>query len=385
MDKKEYLQRLSKNILRYRAIAGLNQLQVAEKAGLSRQGFIDIEKGKAEPKTSNLQKIADSLEVSIFDLFKEQPKFVSLRFRTKKNMAARDKNLREQTLIEFRKWLDDYKFLEAQLDNHAEFRLAKLVGIQNTSPKEMARQVRNELKRQEKEPIVDICGLMESAGIKVWIGEPKTQAFSGFSLSEKDGGPAIGVNASIATIEHKIFTAAHELGHILLHPNSYCDQDKLEADDADAEKEAYQFAGYFLMPEIAFDAEWGKNSGFSFVDRVLRVKRYFKVSYKTVLMRLGEKNPASSKNHYSRFCVEFKREKGHDLKDYFEPDSISSGFKGCEPESSLSNLDFMEERYKRLVRLAFEKELITLSKAAEMFGISLSEMRELGVSWRESP
>jgi len=383
MDKKEYLERLSKNILRYRAIAGLNQAQLAEMAGLTRQGFINIEKGKAEPKTSNLQKIADALEVNIFELFKEQPKFASLRFRSKKTMTSRDRSLREQTLLEFKIWLDHYKFLEKQLNDHAKFKLAKLVGVPKLTPAMMAEKAREVLGLQTREVVADMCGLKESAGIKVWHAKPNSQAFFGFSLAEKDGGPAIGVNVSEGiNVERKIFTVAHELGHILLHPASYCAVDELEPKEE--EKEADIFAGYFLMPESAFLSEWSKNSGFSFVDRVLRVKRYFRVSYMAVLIRLSEQGCDTYQNLFIKFAAGYQKDYKHDLKKHFEPDSVNSGFRR-EPESALSNLDFMEERFKKLVRQAFEQELITTSKAAEMLGISLAKMRELGVSWRENP
>ena len=383
MDKKKYLERISKNLRRYRAIADLSQLELAEKADITRQGYFNIENGKAEPKASTLQKIADALGVKIIELLKEQPQFVSLRFRSKKNMASKDRNIREQTLLEFRKWLDDYKFLEKLLNDHRNFKLSALVGKED-SPEAMADKARAALHLDEREFISDMCGLMESAGIKIWQSNPKTQAFFGFSLSEKDGGPAIGVNVNDdIRVERKIFTVAHELGHILLHPDSYHSED--ESEPKDEEKQADVFAGLFLMPNKLFAAEWHKDMGFSFVERVLRVKRRFKVSYKTVLVRLAEQGFSSYQDLFFKFNAGFKKAFGRDLKDHFEPESVSSGFKGDEPASSLNNLDFMEERFKRFVRMAFERELITTSKAADMLGISLSEMRERGTSWSETP
>jgi len=382
MDKKNYLAQVAMNIRRHRAIKGLRQDEVATAAGLSRQGYLSIENAKAEPKTGNLQKIADALNIKLFDLFEEQPTFSSLRFRSKKTMTAKDRNIREQTLFEFRKWLDNYKFLEARFNEYPQFKLADLIGGKS-SPKEMAEKARAILNLKENEIISDICGLMESAGLKGWHSKAKSQAFFGFSLSKDDGGPAIGVNVSEGiSVERKIFTVAHELGHILLHPASYRAQD-VEESESD-EHEADSFAGYFLMPDKAFVDEWNKDMGFSFVDRVLRFKRRFKVSYRTVLVRLAEKSGQAVQDIFIRFSVEYKKAYKHDLKDHFEPESVSSGFKG-EPQSALNNLDFMEERFKRLVRKAFEEELISTGKAAEMLGLKLDEMRGLGISWRETP
>ena len=52
------------------------------------------------------------------------------------------------------------------------------------------------------------------------------------------------------SVERWIFTAAHELGHLLLHPHEY----RREATDLPekAEREAHEFASEFLMPECAF-------------------------------------------------------------------------------------------------------------------------------------
>ena len=85
-------------------------------------------------------------------------------------------------------------------------------------------------------------------------------------------------------MERWIFTAAHELGHLLLHPHEY----RREATDLpeEAEREADEFASEFLMPECAFAEAWEATSGHSLLSRVLKVKRIFRVSYKTVLYRL---------------------------------------------------------------------------------------------------
>ena len=55
------------------------------------------------------------------------------------------------------------------------------------------------------------------------------------------------------SVERWIFSAAHELGHLLLHPMSY-DSSKHDEPRAE-EKEADTFASYFLMPEMSFKKE----------------------------------------------------------------------------------------------------------------------------------
>ena len=59
------------------------------------------------------------------------------------------------------------------------------------------------------------------------------------------------------SVERWIFTAAHELGHILLHPTEY---DRSATDlPVDTEREADAFASEFLMPKSAFTSAWAQN------------------------------------------------------------------------------------------------------------------------------
>ena len=62
----------------------------------------------------------------------------------------------------------------------------------------------------------------------------------------------------------------------------------LSAEEADQEVEANVFASHFLMPNAAFESEWADAYGLPFINQVLKVKRIFQVSYKTVLYRLYE-------------------------------------------------------------------------------------------------
>jgi len=86
--------------------------------------------------------------------------------------------------------------------------------------------------------------------------------------------------------ERKIFTLAHELGHLLLHPDSFLDSEQKEINKQ--EKEANAFAGYFLMPDDFFRKKIEESKGLHLIDLVFHIKRIFKVSYKAVLTRLIE-------------------------------------------------------------------------------------------------
>ena len=52
------------------------------------------------------------------------------------------------------------------------------------------------------------------------------------------------------------------------------------------------FAAYLLMPEGSFAKEWAQSRGLALYDQVLKLKRIYRVSYRTVLFRMSESGVA---------------------------------------------------------------------------------------------
>lgn len=356
------------NLKRLRTIRGLNQDEIASKSGLSRMAYSSIEKGKAEPRVSNLQKIADVLNVGIQEIIAPVPNIISLRFRSKNTLTAKEKNRREQIVIDVAFWLQDFNELENALNSKKDFKLKDL--IQKTKdPKKMAMMARKELELEQDEPIVDLCGLLESkAGIKIKFFNSDLNKCNGLSLFDSDDTPAIGVNVSESiSVERQIFTLAHELAHLLLHKNSY--KSKEVNEPAQQEKEADVFASYFLMPQEAFRKSWEENKGLHWIDNVLHTKRYYKVSYMTVLKRFIDEGAVSdAKSLYQSFYVGYQEKYKKSLKNHREP-------------NSLDKVDFFEDRLSLLVRQAFESEKITFNRASEILKVDVEAMRDRVNSW----
>jgi Zn-dependent peptidase ImmA (M78 family)/DNA-binding XRE family transcriptional regulator len=373
------------NLRRIREAKGLSQEKAAELSGISRPAYRNIENGDSTPKVSTLQNIANGLGVKLQDLIAPVRTLERVRFRALKRM-----NSREQILTEVARWLDDFNYLENLLRDQEDYEFRALAHRLTSTPAghhraiQAAKEARNELKLNPKEPIRDIAGLLESSGIKLYPISLASDGFFGLSVSEQDGGPAVVVNVwERISVERWIFSAAHELGHLLLHLETYNVNESQE--DADQENEANIFASYFLMPEEAFDSEWNEAYGLAFVDRVLKVKRIFQVSYKTVLYRLSERDGNSI---WGRFQAAYKARTGKTLKIMDEPEGLppdtflhmSEVLRSQEPES-LSASDFIEDRLSKLVRIAIERDEITLSRGAEILRLDLDDMRERVSSW----
>lgn len=384
---------LPANLRRHRTALGLSQQALAERAGLSRIGYRDIENGKSEPRLDTLRRIAEALGVGIPELLAPARELKHVRFRANKRMVTR-----ENILAELARRIDDYQELEELLGERAEWslgevakRIRRLRREGAARGKEAARLAREALSLSSdghEELIRDVCGLLEDHGVKVLTAPVASEGFFGLSVAEQDGGPAVFVNVwDRISVERWIFTAAHELGHLLMHPSAY-DVEKAEEHDLE-EKEADAFAGYFLMPEKLFLREWEEARGLGLVERVFKLKRIFKVSWQTVLYRSVEHLPSEERGKaWARFHATYKREYGQSLSRSSEPQALDPDvFSGRPPgraadePARLVEDDFREDRLYRLVRSAVEQEQITLGRAAEILQLALPDMRDLANGW----
>ena len=379
---------IAANLVRLRRHMRFSQGALAEKAGISRPSYRKIETGVSVPKADTLQALAKALDVKLQQLVAPVRTLSSVRFRALKKMTSR-----EQILADVAVWLENFNQLEEIVDDKISYRFKPLArSLQKLRPgpdraRHAANKARQLLGLSDDELIRDICGLLESCGIKVFPYLLTSDSFFGLSIGESDGGPAIVVNVwDRISVERWIFSAAHELGHLLMHLEAY-DVSQSQEDDGQ-EAEANLFASHFLMPDGVFQKEWQETKGLSFIRRVLKTKRIFRVSYKTVLARLVEKGVVT-KDIWKQFNFEYSRSYGRSLQHHAEPDALdaaafrrnmSESLRANEPEY-LSADDFVEDRLNRLVRIAIETGDISLSRGAEILGIDLEAMRNLTASW----
>ena len=363
------------NLVRYRKAKGITMQQIADDIGISRQAYSAIEAGKSVPKSGTLVSLAEALDSSVPDILADPPSFSSLRFRSGRSLPKREQAKRDVLLHDFRRWLDDYSFLENLLEVGSKWRFED---VDSDDPVGAAAQARAAIHVEPDGPIDDIIGLLESAGAKVFAEDFGLSKVFGFSAARADNGPAIAVNTSPdISIERQIFTVAHELGHLIMHESSYVGVSG-DGDD-DEEADANRFASHFLLPKEAFEQELAESSGLGLVDLVLHVKRKFRISYKTVLFRLVSEYGVD-RALYQRFAVAYSQRYGKNLKGHAEPDALQDPIARDEIEG-LSRHDFVESGLSRLVKQAYERDLITASRAAEILQVPLEAMRSLENEW----
>ncbi len=375
---------LSSNMRRYMKVQGLTAKKLAEECGIGQVAMSHILNGKSEPRSSTFIKICRTLKKSPDVLLAESSDIKAIHFRKQKSMSAKEKAARDILISEVDRWLKDYREIEKYLNENTS---TKLPSFPSLSPEEVARKIRKKLGIASLAPISSVLPLIENMGIKIKLHPFGIKKVFGFSIDKAREGPAIIINTDKdIPIERQIFTSAHELGHLLLH---LFIEDISEEKSKIQEKEADRFAAEFLMPNDAFIEEWKRLGGFDWRERVLEIKKTFKVSYRTVLKRIADlQAPDSNINIYMEFSKWYKRVYNHDLKNHYEPDALQAGEDSndlCaedEPEGFGKIISRTEYgRFQKLVKNALEAGFISTTRAAGMLRISLIDMDELITSW----
>ncbi|OHD52651.1 MAG: hypothetical protein A2015_09485 [Spirochaetes bacterium GWF1_31_7] len=277
--------------------------------------------------------------------------------------------------------MQDYNFLIKELNKPKENMITQIMG---SDPVSAAMDARKSAGIQDHEVISNICSIIEKFGLVLSFIDSDSRLFFGFSVGNEDNGPAICVNTHESiSIERQIFTIAHELGHLVMHRASYSGTIS-DAQDDQEEKEADIFASYFLMPDELFRKFFSEYKHLHWFDMIIALKRIFRVSYKTVIYRIIEKNLVRNDfNLWIHFPMEYNKRTSRTLKNHTEPEPITSiveDYRQREPEH-LHRGDFMRDTLQGLVQEAYFRELITFSRAGEILQKDNEAMNQLLESW----
>ncbi|WP_244448077.1 ImmA/IrrE family metallo-endopeptidase [Neorhizobium vignae] len=122
-------------------------------------------------------------------------------------------------------------------------------------------------------PIKNLTALCERAGILVIVCD-FVENVDGLTMRLRDTPPIIFLNSK-APADRRRHSLAHELGHLLMH----------SVPTEEMESEADLFAGEFLVPatQLRSDLIGGKVT----LERLVQLKRYWRVSVASLLFRAG--------------------------------------------------------------------------------------------------
>ena len=355
------IQALALNVKRFRSEQDWTQQELAKKTGLSLSSVKTIETGKAaNPSVNTIGKLSRAFNRSFGDLLSEPKSLERIRFRAKSSLSK----LSRLNVVDLcARWLEDYCFVEELLGVVSSFDPRLRSDVSGDDVKSFAEDVRLRLNISPNVPIYDVADVLRKCDVKLWYC-PRRPSNDVFGLAINESPQATGVvvfSDGDVSVEQIIFTTIHEFAHLLLHERSFSPEATKENEEE--ERQADAFASHFLMPKELFRRQWNDTIGDRLVERVLRVKRFFKVGYLTVLSRLVEEEFFDS-NVYIRFPIEYRKFAGKNLREHKEP-------------KRLTRFDAPRDGFQRLVCEAALKGEISVGRAAEMLNVPTLEAYDL--------
>lgn len=283
-----------KQLIFAREYRGYSQTELASKIiGLSQSNLSKYEKGVGTLSADVLNRIIDFLGFPLSFYEKKISNIAeNAHYRRKKGMTKK-----ERSEIEYSNKLIGY--IVDQMSESVEFpdMCFKMIDIEDGyTPERVAQFIRKYLGLRD-EPVRDIVALLERNGVIVIELDYEVDLFDGVSFVTDEGYYVIIINKNFSN-DHKRFTLAHELGHIVMHTSN----EFLIPDYRDKEEEANRFASEFLMPS---DVITNSLRGLK-LQYLVELKRYWLTSMASIVRRAKDLKCITN-DKYQYFSIELSR------------------------------------------------------------------------------
>jgi len=327
-----------------RKMAGLSMDELVEKMGgiVTKQSLSKYERGLMNPSSTVLIALSKALNVKPDHFYRRSNLNLSgLQFRKKSEL-----NKKEIERIKFKsvEYLERYHELENLLGINNKFSVS--LKIRKINSIEDAENAAIELRTEWGlgiSPIPNLLELLEEKNIKI-MKIQSNEKFDGLK-AEINGNPVIVINEN-KPIDRKRFTVAHELSHLLFEFNEKGNKEEL----------CHLFAGAFLLPSEVLKRELlGKRSKITFWE-LKELKQMYGVSFQVILHR-AKVNGIISENAYKSIYSEMKK------NDWINVEPVQY------------KIEDDSNRFLQLLIYSVTEGLISESKAASLFNISLPEFR----------
>ena len=333
-----------------RNATGLSQRALAEACGVSAMAISKYERGTSVPSSKVLIALAKALDVRTEYFFRSREvELEKLEFRKHSRLPSRQE---KRVLADAREQMERWLALEDILpgDSVGKFKVPQQVPGSISSGDEIERvamAVRNSW-QLGTEPIIDLTEVLEENGLKVLLSKhARARDFDGLT-AEADGHTVILVGSQLPG-DRQRFTMAHELGHLILAGRL---NDALARDE---ERACNRFAGAFLVPEPEVLKALGKSRTWLEPRELWLLKQQWGLSMGGWTYRAADLG-IINRNILGKFWGLMRKH----------------GWHAQEPDPQFPSES--PRRFERLVFHALGEQLIGESKAAELLGISVSEL-----------
>lgn len=328
---------------------GLSLRDLAGKAEISAMAISKYERDEITPSSEVLLRLAKALGVRSEYFFRQQsPNLEAVNFRKHEDLPERD---RSRVLADARdqleRWLELEQFIPTTWSRPFELPEAFPRRIRNETEIERAAELLRDAWGLGRNPISNLVDTLESNGIKVFSStHVRADKFNGLS-ARVEGKPLIIVGENWPG-DRQRFTLAHELGHLAFASRL--------VKQLDEEKACNRFAAAFLVPEERARAALGERRTRLEPKELALLKEEWGFSMAAWARRARDLDILS-------------QARSSELRALFKEEGWQVREPGAQYQVEHTRL------FDQLVFRALAEDLISESKAAELLGISVSQLR----------
>ncbi len=348
--------------------------QLAVRVGVSRNTITNYEAGKTEPGVSELVRLSAALGCTIQELLYAETAAAPPRFAFRAHAPLRKD---PSIAVAARKYVRAYDEIEEITHSRLQVTLRKFGGdygrpLRNREIEMAADTLRRASGIHYTGP-ENIAGTLESLGVRTLFFEHPTKGLDAISAVQGDM-VLVMLRDRKRVVERTIFSAAHELGHLALHPHLFTNEEQqADGESKRYEDEANRFAGNFLVPSDELVRIWKEErlDRLCLFNALILLKRVFHVSFHCLYFRVTELrlHPPIDRAIFTNQIKQHLGIVGRAKIDDLEPDPL-------DPQ-----VLYRTTRFSRLVRSAFIQELIGVSKVAEIFQVTVERAQEIATDW----
>ncbi|MES2536743.1 MAG: XRE family transcriptional regulator [Pseudomonadota bacterium] len=344
---------LSERIRRARVLKRMTLQEMADAMGVTRQAISKFETGKDTPNSTRLIQISKLLGVKPEYFFRPcSVKLGDVEFRKQATLSGKDRDsILEQTRDSLERYLTLESFFESE-DLPRSFSLKSHYPVNTYDDAEKAAEQLRKLWHSGFDSIENLTELLEYQGLKV-VSLDAPEKFDGLSATV-DSHSVVILNKNRPG-DRQRFTAAHELGHLVMNISP----------DLDEEKACHRFAGAFLFPSECVKREFGKKRSKIHIIELASLKEKYGISMQVAIRRALDQGVLTESGYKSMMFLFSK-----------------SGYRAREPGPQLPPEH--PERFCRLAYRALAEGVISPSKAAELLHVPQGHLGKVSLSLPEA-
>jgi Zn-dependent peptidase ImmA (M78 family) len=363
------------NLEKLKQSKGLTNENIGEIIGVTRVTVAKYLSGEQVIDSARLFRLARAFNISVKSLLTSPEESLSFMFRADNP----DENFSEDLASYLNKTLiNHYQVLELAGENKVAFLPQEYrIHLNGNKLSEDDLEIIKEVAEKQRKLFGieegfdhDIYSIFENNNINVIALRLSNSKIDALSAYSEDKGAFIIINDDPEIPEErKIFSAVHELGHLIFHRDDYSKEPGELAYTKSRkninEKMANTFASYFLIPRDQLKSYRKPFIRFvnSFGD-LFKIKQKFGVSALALINALREENYIDGQNY-----------------GYLSKRLVNAGYQEKEPHP-IPNIEKNQKMFSILRKLYFE-EKITTNKVAELLSLKDKEARLLVKGWAE--